>query len=109
MRIAFFGLPLAALLLRGDGHAVVYAGICRRGALGTRRLVRALGEANVDLVPNLDAPEMLARVADARPDLIVSWFWTKRIPPKILDQARMGALGVHPSLLPRHRGPDPYY
>jgi methionyl-tRNA formyltransferase len=109
VRVAFFGLPLAALLLRGDGHTLVYAGICRRGALGTRRLVRALGAANVDLVPNLDDPEMRTRVAAARPDLIVSWFWTKRIPPPILELAPLGALGVHPSLLPRHRGPDPYY
>jgi methionyl-tRNA formyltransferase len=39
----------------------------------------------------------------------VSWFWTRRLPTAWLTQARLGAIGVHPSLLPRHRGPDPYY
>jgi methionyl-tRNA formyltransferase len=37
----------------------------------------------------------------------VSWFWTKRLPQKVLKVAP--AIGVHPSLLPRHRGPDPYF
>ncbi len=46
-------------------------------------------------------------IAAAKPDLIVSWFWTKRIPSTILTIAP--AFGVHPSLLPRHRGPDPYF
>ena len=26
-----------------------------------------------------------------------------------MARARLGGIGVHPSLLPRHRGPDPYY
>jgi methionyl-tRNA formyltransferase len=39
--------------------------------------------------------------------LIVSWFWTKRLPRELLRVAP--AIGVHPSLLPRHRGPDPYF
>ena len=44
-----------------------------------------------------------------RVDLIVSWFWTTRIPASVLDLAPLGSVGVHPSLLPRHRGPDPYF
>ena len=27
----------------------------------------------------------------------------------VLEVAPLGAIGVHPSLLPRHRGPDPYF
>jgi methionyl-tRNA formyltransferase len=49
----------------------------------------------------------LRRVRKARPDLIVSWFWTTKLPPSVLELAP--ALGVHPSLLPRHRGPDPTF
>jgi methionyl-tRNA formyltransferase len=45
--------------------------------------------------------------AYAKPDLIVSWFWMRRLPKHILDLAP--AIGVHPSLLPRWRGPDPYF
>ena len=35
MKIAFVGLPLAALLLAADGHEIVWAGICRKDAPGT--------------------------------------------------------------------------
>jgi methionyl-tRNA formyltransferase len=108
MRVAFFGLPLAALLLRADGVDVVRACLCRRGAIGTRRLVRALGE-RVEIVPALEDDDVVARLRAARPDLLVSWFWTRKIPPRVLGLAPLGAIGVHPSLLPRHRGPDPYF
>ncbi len=107
MKIAFFGLPLAALLLARDGHEIVYAGVCRKDALGTRRL-RRIARA-VDVTPDARSPQVRERVRAASPDLLVSWFWTKRLPPALLRLAPLGTLGVHPSLLPRHRGPDPYF
>jgi methionyl-tRNA formyltransferase len=107
MRIAFVGLPLAALLLRADGHEIVWAGICRKGAIGTRRLARAIGRDNVAIVPDLSRA---AKGVSARaPDLVVSWFWTRKVPASFRAVAPRGAIGVHPSLLPRHRGPDPYF
>jgi methionyl-tRNA formyltransferase len=60
-------------------------------------------------VPNLEDEEIVARVQASKPDLLVSWFWTKRIPQSVLEIAPLGAVGIHPSLLPRHRGPDPYF
>jgi methionyl-tRNA formyltransferase len=107
VRIAFVGLPLAALLLAGDGHDVVWAGICRADAAGIRRLRRRIGSNNVAIVPDL------VRVAEAvrarQPELVVSWFWTRKVPPAFRAIAPRGGIGVHPSLLPRHRGPDPYF
>ena len=107
LRIAFVGLPLAALLLLGDGHEVVYAGICRKGAIGTRRLRASLPKGVVYVKPNLSAHADKIRALS--PDLVVSWFWTSRIPAEVRSAGRLGALGVHPSLLPRHRGGDPYF
>lgn len=107
MRIAFVGLPLAALLLARDGHEIVWAGICRRGAIGTRRLARLIGAENVAVVPDL--ARSAAAIAAKKPDLVVSWFWTKNVPRVVREAAARGAIGVHPSLLPRHRGPDPYF
>lgn len=107
MRIAFVGLPLAALLLRDDGHEIVWAGICRKDAIGTRRLIRALGRENVAIVPDLT--RVAKNVAARAPDLVVSWFWTRKVPGELRAVAPLGAIGVHPSLLPRHRGPDPYF
>jgi len=48
-------------------------------------------------------------LARAQPDLIVSWFWTRLLPAAWLNSAPLGGIGVHPSLLPRHRGPNPYF
>lgn len=107
MRIAFVGLPLAALLLAHDGHDVVWAGICRRDAIGTRRLRRLLGTERVMMVPDL--AKSAGAIRAAKPDLLVSWFWTKKVPRAVREIAPLGAIGVHPSLLPRHRGPDPTF
>ena len=110
MRIAFFGLPLAAYLLHRDGHAIVYAGLSRPSA-GTRRvkqLCRNTG-APFALRPDVESKATLAKVRAQSPDLLVSWFWTTKLPTALLGVAPGGAFGVHPSLLPRHRGPDPYF
>ncbi len=107
MRIAFFGLPIAALLLSADGHEVVFAAICRSDALGTRRLRRKLGADRIVIRPSLTSHDVVDRIRALAPDLIVSWFWTTQIPAEILSIAP--SVGVHPSLLPRHRGPDPVF
>jgi len=107
MRIAFVGLPIAALLLRGDGHEVVWAGVCRRDAPGLRRLRRVLGRDNVSVLPDLE--RLSSSVRERKPDVVVSWFWTRKVPASFRAIAPLGAIGVHPSLLPRHRGPDPFF
>lgn len=106
LKIAFFGLPIAGCLLAADGHELVLAALSRADAVGRRRLARTLGQDRVLLRPKLDAAFAL-RVRAAAPDLVVSWFWTNRLPMTLVDLATYGGIGAHPSLLPRHRGPDP--
>jgi methionyl-tRNA formyltransferase len=106
VRIAFFGLPLAAVLLHRDGHDIVYAAACRC-APGLRRLSARVAPGRTWLRPDANTEDTLARVRAASPELVVSWFWTTKLPPAILSLA--SSIGVHPSLLPRHRGPDPYF
>lgn len=108
LRIAFFGLPLAALLLEHDGHDIVLAAICRSDAPGARRAKKHFG-ARFVMKPDATRPAFKERVRALSPDLVVSWFWTKRLPMEIVRAAHFGGFGVHPSLLPRHRGPDPTY
>jgi methionyl-tRNA formyltransferase len=108
MRIAFFGLPLAALLLHDDGVEIAIAATSRKRAIGTRRLARLLGDRMV-AARDVETADFVARVRAAAPDLLVSWFWTKRLSRALLEIPPLGAIGVHPSLLPRHRGPDPYF
>jgi methionyl-tRNA formyltransferase len=106
VRIAFFGLPLAAVLLAHDGHEIVYAAASRK-APGLRRLTARIAPGKTHVRPAVDRAATLERVRAAQPDLIVSWFWTTRLPGSILRLAP--SVGVHPSLLPRHRGPDPCF
>ncbi|WP_437598780.1 methionyl-tRNA formyltransferase [Sorangium sp. So ce590] len=108
LRVVFFGLPLAALLLHGDGHEIALAAISRADAVGLRRARRLFG-ARLLLRPDVGRPELGSRVEALAPDLLVSWFWTTRLPMSLVTAARLGGIGVHPSLLPRHRGPDPTF
>lgn len=106
VKLAFLGLPLAACLLHADGHEIVLAGLGSMVKLGRRRAIRLLGRDRVHLAPALDE-RWVERMRTEAPDLLVSWFWTNKIPEEVLRIPRLGGFGVHPSLLPRHRGPDP--
>jgi methionyl-tRNA formyltransferase len=112
LKLACFGLPLAPYLLSRDGHDVRLSVLSPIDAPGRRRLSRAIGPERVldarVLAGTLDAAIERALEADP-PDLIVSWFWTRRLSEGQLGHARLGGIGAHPSLLPRHRGPNPYF
>lgn len=79
-------------------------------APGRRRLTAAFpglldaSQLGTELDPQVDAA-----LVRERPDVLVSWFWTRKLPRRWLDLPPRGAIGVHPSLLPRHRGPNPYF
>jgi methionyl-tRNA formyltransferase len=53
------------------------------------------------------APEEIARIRALHPDLLVVAAYGQIFPPELLAAARLGALNVHYSLLPRHRGAAP--
>jgi methionyl-tRNA formyltransferase len=59
--------------------------------------------------PSVSDAALAERVERLAPDLLVSWFWTTRLPMRFVRAARLRGIGVHPSLLPRHRGPDPTF
>jgi methionyl-tRNA formyltransferase len=109
VRIAYFGLPLAALLLLEDGHEIELAVMSRSDAVGLRRLGRRLGSARMYKRAPAPLDTLATRCRAASIDLVVSWFWTTKLPATLIGAARLGGIGVHPSLLPRHRGPDPYF
>ena len=52
------------------------------------------------------APELLRRT---KPDLICVASFPKLIPFSLIGDAPLGAINLHPSLLPRHRGPLPLF
>jgi methionyl-tRNA formyltransferase len=56
---------------------------------------------------SLKSTEAEQMIKSFEPDLIVVVDYGKIIPKNILDIPKFGALNVHPSLLPRHRGATP--
>lgn len=42
-------------------------------------------------------------------DLVVVCCYPRRIPPNLIETARLGGVNVHPSLLPQYRGPLPLF
>jgi methionyl-tRNA formyltransferase len=55
----------------------------------------------------LRAPESVVAVIALAPDLLVLADYGQLVPPALLELPRHGALNLHPSLLPRHRGAAP--
>lgn len=51
--------------------------------------------------------DLKSEISILKPDLIVVAAYGEILPKEILDIPKSGCLNVHPSLLPRHRGPSP--
>ena len=47
------------------------------------------------------------RISNIEPDLFIVAAYNKIIPKEFLEIPRFGSIGVHPSFLPKHRGPSP--
>lgn len=72
----------------------------------TKELAFSRG-AEVFQPPKVRAPEAVARIASLEPDLLVVMAYGQILPQALLDVPRLGALNLHASLLPRHRGAAP--
>ncbi len=56
---------------------------------------------------DVNAPETLAAVSELDPDLVFVVGWSQLVGEDFIALAREGIFGVHPTLLPRHRGRAP--
>ena len=68
------------------------------------RLAAAARAAGIDVVVQADPKLVVASEIADRTDLIVTAHSHARIGKDALAAARLGGIGYHPSLLPRHRG-----
>ena len=119
VRTVFMGSPEFALpalrALVGEGYDVRLAVTQpdrRAGRGGRRRAPPAKAEAERLGVPvfqpeSLREPEAVAALAAAEPDLIVVAAYGRILPRAVLGLTRRPPVNVHPSLLPRWRGPSP--
>ena len=58
-------------------------------------------------VEDVNGPAMAAAIGRARPDLLLSLHFDQIFAAGTLALAPLGGINLHPSLLPRHRGPVP--
>ena len=55
----------------------------------------------------LKSSEVMDKLASFKPELIIVAAYGAILPPEVLSLPKFACLNVHPSLLPRHRGPSP--
>ena len=84
---------------RDDPHELRWfrcvAGIANARAVPVRRPAR------------LSDPRVVDEIRELGPDLILSFYYRRLIPPSILSLPRLGAFNMHGSLLPLYRGRAP--
>lgn len=96
-------------MFQGFGHKVVCV-VTSPGLRGARRdtyveIVRAVPP-GIDVVVSNYPRRWAAMLAPLRPDVIVSASFPWILPDDLIALPRVGAINMHPSLLPRGRGPN---
>lgn len=104
-RVLYFGDPQGGLALLARGIRPVGVVHGRTGGPGWLRFVPQVRDLPRFMKPDLHDAEVLGTLAALAPTLIVAGFYPRRIPPAVLALAP--GINVHPSDLPRWRGPDP--
>lgn len=110
MDCVYLGLPAGAAALARAGHRILAAGLARRPSRGVDPGELGLAPTCPVLVrPPMTAPAVQRLFVTAGAPLLVCYLWDRLLPGELLAAFPQGAIGYHPSLLPRHRGPDPYF
>lgn len=76
------------------------------GPVGSAAFARGVPATTVASVNSAATQGMLEAL---RPDLIVTCHFDQILAPETIATARLGAINLHPSLLPLHRGPMPCF
>jgi methionyl-tRNA formyltransferase len=119
MRIIFMGspefavAPLEQLLLNGHDIVAVYTPPDKPAgrkslpvATPVKRAALSWGLPVMQEI-SLKGAEAAEQVARLRPEAIVVAAFGRILPQSVLDIPRYGCLNIHPSLLPKYRGPSP--
>ena len=119
LTIVFFGSPpeavesLAVLQAAGIDIASVYTRPDRPAGRGNRMTPTAVkvwaSERGLDVrtPDDLRSRDTLDHLASTHASIFVVAAYGRILPPAVLDIPRLGVVNIHPSLLPRYRGPSP--
>jgi methionyl-tRNA formyltransferase len=70
-------------------------------------LARLAGDIEIAYAPRLQQSRLAQRLRQAKFDFLLIACWPYLVEQCVVDSVTRGALNLHPSLLPRYRGPDP--
>ena len=76
-------------------------------ALGYASLSTAASDLGIPVVNPSRTTDIIPRLESLEPDVIFSVYYRKILPADLLAIPRLYCVNVHPSLLPRYRGPTP--
>lgn len=119
LTVVFFGSPpeavesLSGLRAAGFEIASVYTRPDRPAGRGSRLTPTAVKAWAMERRLDVRAPEdlrsrdELRHLANTGADAFVVAAYGRILPPAVLDVPRLGVINVHPSLLPKYRGPSP--
>jgi len=120
MRVVFFGTPEWAVPaldgLAGGGHEVVGVVTAPDAPVGrsrrpvpppVKKRASALGIDPILQPATLRDPEARRAILRLEPEALVVVAYGRILPGRLLDAPRFGAVNLHFSLLPRHRGASP--
>jgi methionyl-tRNA formyltransferase len=96
-------VPVAYLMSR----SMRSSGAPEPDILDAAKAVLADLPAGMDLLLPGRADSVVEMLAGYRPDLLLVFGFNWRLPPEVLELPRFGVLNIHPSALPRYRGPSP--
>jgi methionyl-tRNA formyltransferase len=109
-----FGIPsLDALLSSGHNLSLIVTQTPQPAGRGQSTCPTAVSRwAQTHLIPyiesdNVNCQEILERIQDCRPDLIVVIAFGQKLCPGLTNLAPKSAINVHASLLPKYRGAAP--
>lgn len=105
--VLFTDQPMVATWYKGflaeKGHRLVAAVTSSKRDFPYLDVVRAL-QPEVDVLVSNHPKRWAEQLRPLRPDLIIATIFPWRLPAELLALPRLGAVNVHPALLPRYRG-----
>ena len=79
-------------------------------ALENESLALAANQSDIPVIDLSQSASQVKRQCESYAiDLILMSCYNKRLPDEIINIAKMGCFNMHPSLLPRYRGPEPIF
>lgn len=119
MKIVFFGTPhfvLPVLQVLSEDFELMAVVTTPDEKVGRKQIITPTPvknyAQNFTQVKNIFAVEQFTKetiqqLKDLQPDLFVTAAYGKILPQEVLDIPKKGSINIHPSLLPKYRGPSP--